>query len=323
MNITKRIISTTLCFIMLLSALSLIGITVSAEGTLYYGDINKNGKVEASDARLILRASASLVTLNAEQKLIADCNTDGKISAADARKALRAAAKLETPVSYTPDKPSPSVDFTKLYIEQLKKDDCILTHNNVQYYYIGAAICKMISGSENPQLAVAYHTKIEGWVTDCADVFLLRIYDCKNGKVSLVAEHVTEEFAEKDLFIWKNPETNLFAFAMTDTMSEAFSLYSCDILSSQKEKEIMSLNCWNPTPTYYNNYNKLFKTQTDYIDLIAMHFGAPTSIYPVYNFETFQVMYEHPQYTTYTYPRLINLNIIDNNGKIEILTSSF
>ena len=105
MNITKRIISTILSIIMLLSALPFTGITVSAETTLYYGDINKNGKVEASDARLILRASASLAALNAEQKLIADCNTDGKISATDARKALRTAAKLETPVSYTNGKP--------------------------------------------------------------------------------------------------------------------------------------------------------------------------------------------------------------------------
>ncbi len=323
MNITKRIISTTLCFIMLLSALPLTGITVSAEATLYYGDINKNGKVEASDARLILRASASLATLNAEQKLIADCNTDGKISATDARKALRTAAKLETPVSYTNGKPSPAVDYTKLYIEQLRKDDYILTHNNVQYHFIGAVICKMMSGSENPQLAVAYHTKTEGITTYSADVFLLRIYDCKNGKVALKAQYVTEEFADKDLFIWKNPETNLYSFAMTETMSEGFTLYSCDILSSQKEKRIMSLNCWNPKPTYYNNYNKLFRTQTDYIDLIALHFGAPTTIYEVYNFENYQLMYEHPQYSTYTYPRLINLNIIDNNGRIETLTTNF
>lgn len=58
------------------------------------GDVDRNGLVTASDARLILRYSALLQSFDAEQKNLADINSDGRITAADARLALRIAAKL-------------------------------------------------------------------------------------------------------------------------------------------------------------------------------------------------------------------------------------
>jgi len=58
-------------------------------------DLNGNGKVDASDARLILRASAKLETLTASQRKIADVNSDGNVTASDARTVLRMAAKLQ------------------------------------------------------------------------------------------------------------------------------------------------------------------------------------------------------------------------------------
>lgn len=58
------------------------------------GDVDRNGLVTASDARLILRCSARLQSLDAEQKKLADVNSDGRVTAADARLALRIAAKL-------------------------------------------------------------------------------------------------------------------------------------------------------------------------------------------------------------------------------------
>lgn len=67
---------------------------VSAE-TYIRGDINMDGRVSASDARLVLRVGASLDTATQEQKLIADMNDDGRITAADARTVLRISAKLE------------------------------------------------------------------------------------------------------------------------------------------------------------------------------------------------------------------------------------
>lgn len=59
------------------------------------GDVNSNGKVEASDARLIIRYSAGLEKFSDTQKKNADVNSDSKITASDARKVLRAAANLE------------------------------------------------------------------------------------------------------------------------------------------------------------------------------------------------------------------------------------
>lgn len=59
------------------------------------GDVNGDGKVNAADARLVLRASASLETLTDEQKVVAEVTGDNKISAADARLILRAAANLD------------------------------------------------------------------------------------------------------------------------------------------------------------------------------------------------------------------------------------
>lgn len=59
------------------------------------GDVNGNGKTDASDARLALRAAASLITLDDAQKKRADMDGDGKVTAKDARTILRIAAKLE------------------------------------------------------------------------------------------------------------------------------------------------------------------------------------------------------------------------------------
>lgn len=60
------------------------------------GDVNGDGKVNAADARLVLRVSASLEALTEEQRVVAEVTGDGKISAADARLILRAAANLDT-----------------------------------------------------------------------------------------------------------------------------------------------------------------------------------------------------------------------------------
>ena len=70
--------------------------TVGASAETYLrGDINKDGKLSASDARATLRIGAKLDEATEEQKLIADMNDDGKISATDARTILRISAKLE------------------------------------------------------------------------------------------------------------------------------------------------------------------------------------------------------------------------------------
>lgn len=58
------------------------------------GDANLDNRLTASDARLILRHCAKLITLTASQKLLCDINGDGNITSADARITLRMSAGL-------------------------------------------------------------------------------------------------------------------------------------------------------------------------------------------------------------------------------------
>ncbi len=58
------------------------------------GDINNDGNITASDARIILRISAKLITPSNDVYKAADVNFDNKVTSQDARAVLRLAAKL-------------------------------------------------------------------------------------------------------------------------------------------------------------------------------------------------------------------------------------
>lgn len=62
----------------------------------YVGDIDSNGKITASDARMILRVSAKLDKIDDDKMNLADVNGDKKITASDARTVLRMSARLES-----------------------------------------------------------------------------------------------------------------------------------------------------------------------------------------------------------------------------------
>ncbi len=59
------------------------------------GDVNKDGKINAIDARAALRIGAQLDVPTDYQKIAADYNKDGKVNAIDARLILRKGAQLE------------------------------------------------------------------------------------------------------------------------------------------------------------------------------------------------------------------------------------
>jgi hypothetical protein len=85
------------------SAVSGSDLSFSATGSGLYiiadpillGDLNFNGKVQAEDARLVLRYVAKLDSLTPKQLQVADMDGDGKVNASDARIILRIAAKLQ------------------------------------------------------------------------------------------------------------------------------------------------------------------------------------------------------------------------------------
>ncbi|MBO5934582.1 MAG: dockerin type I repeat-containing protein [Clostridia bacterium] len=65
------------------------------DADIMLGDVNKDGKITAADARLALRISAKLDTADEYRFVAADMDKNGKITAADARKILRISAKLD------------------------------------------------------------------------------------------------------------------------------------------------------------------------------------------------------------------------------------
>ena len=85
---------------------SLLKKDISTSGTIRSfpaGDSDLDGKINASDARRILRASVGLDSLTLEETPYADSDYDGKISASDARYALRASVGLEKTVMHSFD----------------------------------------------------------------------------------------------------------------------------------------------------------------------------------------------------------------------------
>lgn len=111
----KKIISVIACFCLLMGLL----IPVSAEqddpsygdGGILLGDVDMDGVVTATDARLTLRATVWLETLTYEQHLRADIVKDAAVSAEDARMILRTAAGLEEIVMQPTEHTHSYVDF--------------------------------------------------------------------------------------------------------------------------------------------------------------------------------------------------------------------
>ncbi|MBE6812246.1 MAG: hypothetical protein E7523_05130 [Ruminococcaceae bacterium] len=66
------------------------------EPDILMGDIDADGAITAGDARIALRASVGLETLDARQLLVGDVDADGAITAGDARLILRCSVGLET-----------------------------------------------------------------------------------------------------------------------------------------------------------------------------------------------------------------------------------
>ena len=78
----------------LISVLLIVAMAVAVSAA-YYGDADLNGKVQASDARRILRHAAQLELITSEQaRALADVDGNGRITAADARTTLRMASRL-------------------------------------------------------------------------------------------------------------------------------------------------------------------------------------------------------------------------------------
>ncbi len=110
---------------------------------LLSGDIDADGKVRSTDARLALRAAARLVSMTDEQKETADYDKNGILTSADARYILRAAAKLDpfappdTRVHYTTTTEAPTTtavpaSTTRAYTGSVRWDYNILSDSDIE-----------------------------------------------------------------------------------------------------------------------------------------------------------------------------------------------
>ncbi len=100
--IKKNIIHAAIFLSMLLFLpVSGIATTVKTEAqTLYYGDVDKNGVVEASDALSVLKYVVKLQHFSTTQLAIADLDGNGSVEAFDALAILKTVVKLQTAIPF-------------------------------------------------------------------------------------------------------------------------------------------------------------------------------------------------------------------------------
>lgn len=111
----KKIIAVLICMVMIaslanfpVSALREYALT-DGDISVLSGDIDFDGAVTATDARLALRGAVGLEDLNALQLRAADFTQDGALSADDARMILRTSAGLENNVTPPTEPEDPTV----------------------------------------------------------------------------------------------------------------------------------------------------------------------------------------------------------------------
>ncbi len=104
----KTVAAVVLSVAMAVPAMPYAAATGAAEAaTIYYGDLDQNGEVDANDALRILQHVVKLSPITDETVLaLADVNNDGKVNADDALRGLQVAVKLVKATEYTAETPS-------------------------------------------------------------------------------------------------------------------------------------------------------------------------------------------------------------------------
>ena len=134
-----KISSVFLCLVILLSSFSIVAFAEEGETegteepTILLGDMNLNGKVETTDARLILRLASGLSEMTENYLIYGDMNADGVISVEDAVLALKKAIETTNSGIVIPDKngdnyltDAPDNEFIKLIADTYKLDPASL-----------------------------------------------------------------------------------------------------------------------------------------------------------------------------------------------------
>lgn len=151
-------------------AVMCLSITVVPVGAAaYYGDIDMDGNVSASDARKVLRHSAKIQLLDDSLFARADVNLDKKITASDARLILRVAAKLDE-----------FEEYEDSVIDRIELDEYDGIRSNKLPYEIKGLEIESISYNEKDheiQLAVRNKT---GYAVENSSYIYYKCYDATN-----------------------------------------------------------------------------------------------------------------------------------------------
>lgn len=95
LNYAKRFLAAAVAFAVLFPALLTGGYAGSwIEDDGYFGDLDLNHKIDASDALLCLQASVQLISLTSEQSIVGDVDANGAVNAADALLILQMSVEL-------------------------------------------------------------------------------------------------------------------------------------------------------------------------------------------------------------------------------------
>ncbi len=142
-NIRKKLTAFILAIIMLLGSTiavfaeneSIGGEEITEINDFAIGDVDLSGKVNAADARLVLRIAAKLVAVDSFRNQLADYNSDGNVSALDARYILRAAAKLDPYAPETTTQPTTKAPETTTVLTEANRKFTIELSNKFSTRY--------------------------------------------------------------------------------------------------------------------------------------------------------------------------------------------
>ena len=145
----------TTLFMVLLALFSVFPVSAFAEDEsdtyidYILGDVDLNGKITASDARLALRYSAKLETFDDIRLLAADYNTDGRVTAYDARCILKVSAGLDPYETVTtPTVTSKVIDVSVMgqYPDFPSGCESVAAVMNLNYYGIDVTVGQFVDG---------------------------------------------------------------------------------------------------------------------------------------------------------------------------------
>ncbi|MBQ6164338.1 MAG: dockerin type I repeat-containing protein [Clostridia bacterium] len=246
MRSIKKCLSVLLALTLLLS--TAVPAAFGAEAS-YYGDLDGNGKVNSTDARIALRAAAKLDSLSDSQKKTGDMNGDGKINSTDARTILRMAAKIEALVPFAADaqedKTWSSAEAAPVPAYEPAVFKAKAASLDLGYIDLGGDFSLVISAVEETEYSEEMDAYYKTYNISLGDIHQL------NGvaeiRVPYSAEHVEagQDPAKCVAAMYKNPETGEWEPVLYDVDAEKqevviytdhFSTFGCFTFKNESKR---------------------------------------------------------------------------------------